>query len=108
MDFKNVQRRVYDALNVLSALNIIDKDRNRIKYRGSPYINGGGVDQLIKAANLQKEVENNNISRLNDEKKEREQQMREKRNKLKQMEAKIQEKRELIEKQRQLIKEKSL
>jgi len=34
MDFKNVQRRVYDALNVLSALGIIHKDRNRIHYRG--------------------------------------------------------------------------
>jgi hypothetical protein len=34
MDFKNVQRRVYDALNVLSALGIIHKDRNKIHYRG--------------------------------------------------------------------------
>lgn len=34
MDFKNVQRRVYDALNVLSALCIIHKDRNRIHYKG--------------------------------------------------------------------------
>lgn len=33
-DFKNVQRRVYDALNVLSALGIIQKDRNRIQYKG--------------------------------------------------------------------------
>ena len=38
MDFKNVQRRVYDALNVLSALYIIRKDRNRIKFRGGPYV----------------------------------------------------------------------
>lgn len=35
MDFKNVQRRVYDALNVLSALGIIHKDRNRIHYKGN-------------------------------------------------------------------------
>ena len=35
MDFKNVQRRVYDALNVLSALCIIHKDRNRIHYKGT-------------------------------------------------------------------------
>jgi hypothetical protein len=34
IDFKNIQRRVYDALNVLSALNIITKDRNKISYRG--------------------------------------------------------------------------
>lgn len=28
VDFKNVQRRVYDALNVLSAMDIIHKDKN--------------------------------------------------------------------------------
>ena len=32
VDFKNVQRRVYDALNVLSAMNIIKKDKNHIVY----------------------------------------------------------------------------
>lgn len=47
MDFKNVQRRVYDALNVLSALNIIKKDRNKIKFKGSPFINGKGIEGLI-------------------------------------------------------------
>lgn len=31
-DFKNVQRRVYDALNVLHALGMITKDRNRIEF----------------------------------------------------------------------------
>lgn len=30
MDFKNVQRRVYDALNVLTALKFIRKDHGRI------------------------------------------------------------------------------
>ena len=30
--FKNVQRRVYDALNVLSAMNIIYKHKNNIIY----------------------------------------------------------------------------
>ena len=44
MDFKNVQRRVYDALNVLSALSIIKKDRNRIKFKGSPFVNGKGIE----------------------------------------------------------------
>ncbi len=34
IDFKNVQRRVYDALNVLSALKIIRKDKNRISWIG--------------------------------------------------------------------------
>lgn len=31
-DFKNVQRRVYDALNVLTALDMIKKDRNKIEF----------------------------------------------------------------------------
>ena len=32
VDFKNVQRRVYDALNVLSAMEIIEKHKNHIVY----------------------------------------------------------------------------
>lgn len=32
VDFKNVQRRVYDALNVLSAMDIIQKQKNHILY----------------------------------------------------------------------------
>lgn len=31
-DFKNVQWRVYDALNVLHALGMITKDRNWIQF----------------------------------------------------------------------------
>lgn len=38
MDFKNVQRRVYDALNVLSALRIIYKIRNRVRYIGFAHL----------------------------------------------------------------------
>ena len=34
VDFKNIQRRVYDALNVLHALNLINKERNAISYTG--------------------------------------------------------------------------
>ncbi len=32
VDFKNVQRRVYDALNVLSAMKVISKNKNTIVY----------------------------------------------------------------------------
>ena len=35
LDFKNVQRRVYDALNVFAALGIINKERNNIEYTGT-------------------------------------------------------------------------
>lgn len=39
VDFKNVQRRVYDALNVLSAMDIIRKHKNTIIYNeGNQFI----------------------------------------------------------------------
>jgi hypothetical protein len=36
MDFKNVQRRVYDAINVLCALGVVAKNKNRIIFLGMP------------------------------------------------------------------------
>lgn len=35
-DQKNVRRRVYDALNVLMAMNIISKEKKEIKWIGLP------------------------------------------------------------------------
>ncbi|KAI7871561.1 E2F/DP family winged-helix DNA-binding domain-containing protein [Spinellus fusiger] len=35
-DQKNIRRRVYDALNVLMAMNIIEKDKKEIKWLGIP------------------------------------------------------------------------
>eukprot|EP00752_Nemacystus_decipiens_P011019 g9792.t1 len=35
-DDKNIRRRVYDALNVLMAIDIISKDRKEIKWKGLP------------------------------------------------------------------------
>jgi hypothetical protein len=35
-DQKNVRRRVYDALNVLMAMNIIHKENKEIKWIGLP------------------------------------------------------------------------
>ena len=35
-DEKNIRRRVYDALNVLMALNIISKDKKEITWKGLP------------------------------------------------------------------------
>ena len=35
-DEKNIRRRVYDALNVLMALEIISKDKKSISWRGFP------------------------------------------------------------------------
>ena len=35
-DEKNIRRRVYDALNVLMAMNIISKEKKDITWRGLP------------------------------------------------------------------------
>ena len=34
MDFKNIQRRVYDAVNVLEALGVVTKEKNMLTYQG--------------------------------------------------------------------------
>jgi len=36
VDSKNIRRRVYDALNVLMAMQIIEKDKKEIQWRGLP------------------------------------------------------------------------
>ena len=36
VDHKNIRRRVYDALNVLMAMNIISKEKKEIKWIGLP------------------------------------------------------------------------
>jgi len=36
IDHKNIRRRVYDALNVLMAMNIISKEKKEIKWIGLP------------------------------------------------------------------------
>jgi len=35
-DEKNIRRRVYDALNVLMAMDIISKEKKEIKWKGLP------------------------------------------------------------------------
>lgn len=36
IDHKNIRRRVYDALNVLMAMNIISKEKKEIRWIGLP------------------------------------------------------------------------
>ena len=36
IDHKNIRRRVYDALNVLMAMNIISKEKKEIRWLGLP------------------------------------------------------------------------
>ena len=41
-DEKNIRRRAYDALNVLTAMDIISKDKKDIQWKGFPCLSGDG------------------------------------------------------------------
>jgi hypothetical protein len=45
-DEKNIRRRVYDALNVLMAMDIIIKDKKEIHWRGLPSTTVGDMGML--------------------------------------------------------------
>lgn len=45
-DEKNIRRRVYDALNVLMAMDIISKDKKEIKWKGLPRTSQSDVEGL--------------------------------------------------------------
>jgi hypothetical protein len=45
-DEKNIRRRVYDALNVLMAMDIISKDKKEISWQGLPLPAGSEVAAL--------------------------------------------------------------
>ncbi|KAK9806797.1 hypothetical protein WJX72_003025 [[Myrmecia] bisecta] len=45
-DEKNIRRRVYDALNVLMAMDIIAKEKKEISWKGLPTGQGNGVERL--------------------------------------------------------------
>ena len=53
VDHKNIRRRVYDALNVLMAMNIIKKERKEITWIGLP-TNSSQECQKIEASNNDK------------------------------------------------------
>uniref|UniRef100_A0A7S1DGZ7 E2F/DP family winged-helix DNA-binding domain-containing protein n=1 Tax=Hemiselmis andersenii TaxID=464988 RepID=A0A7S1DGZ7_HEMAN len=44
-DEKNIRRRAYDALNVLTAMDIISKDKKDIQWKGFPSLSGDGKGQ---------------------------------------------------------------
>lgn len=50
-DQKNIRRRVYDALNVLMAMNIISKEKKEIRWIGLP------TNSLQECHQLEKEVQ---------------------------------------------------
>ncbi|MED6151913.1 hypothetical protein PIB30_086904 [Stylosanthes scabra] len=45
-DEKNIRRRVYDALNVLMAMDIISKDKKEIQWKGLPRTNVNDIEEL--------------------------------------------------------------
>ncbi|KAF8395264.1 hypothetical protein HHK36_019206 [Tetracentron sinense] len=45
-DEKNIRRRVYDALNVLMAMDIISKDKKEIQWKGLPRTSLNNIDEL--------------------------------------------------------------
>ncbi|GKD47916.1 transcription factor-like protein DPB isoform X1, partial [Tanacetum coccineum] len=45
-DEKNIRRRVYDALNVLMAMDIISKDKKEIQWRGLPRTTINDIEEL--------------------------------------------------------------
>ncbi|KAF3328198.1 transcription factor-like protein DPB [Carex littledalei] len=45
-DEKNIRRRVYDALNVLMAMDIISKDKKEIQWKGLPRTSLNDVEEL--------------------------------------------------------------
>jgi transcription factor Dp-1 len=45
-DEKNIRRRVYDALNVLIATEIISKDKKEIQWRGLPRTSMNDMEEL--------------------------------------------------------------
>ncbi|GMI96601.1 hypothetical protein like AT5G03415 [Hibiscus trionum] len=45
-DEKNIRRRVYDALNVLMAMDIISKDKKEIQWKGLPRTSVGDIEEL--------------------------------------------------------------
>jgi hypothetical protein len=47
-DEKNIRRRVYDALNVLMAMDIIQKDKKAISWRGLPTSAHADLDMLAR------------------------------------------------------------
>ncbi|KAG1660758.1 Transcription factor Dp-1 [Nymphon striatum] len=54
-DHKNIRRRVYDALNVLMAMNIISKEKKEIRWLGLPTNSAKECESLEKEKNIRLE-----------------------------------------------------
>ncbi|KAL0334372.1 UNVERIFIED_CONTAM: Transcription factor-like protein DPB [Sesamum angustifolium] len=58
IDEKNIRRRVYDALNVLMAMDIISKDKKEIQWKGLPRTSANDIEELkTERLGLQSRIE---------------------------------------------------
>jgi hypothetical protein len=48
VDHKNIRRRIYDALNVLMAIDIIKKENKQIKWVGMPSNSQGNEVKVLE------------------------------------------------------------
>ncbi|CAI2368544.1 unnamed protein product [Moneuplotes crassus] len=97
LDFKNVQRRVYDALNVFSALNIVKKSKNKVSIteHGLEYLKKDGSTIPIKLEPVKQPVKSPVNQRVMSDD-------------MKALQTKVDKKMESIQHRRNLIKEKAL
>ncbi|KAL8489339.1 hypothetical protein ACS0TY_024810 [Phlomoides rotata] len=57
-DEKNIRRRVYDALNVLMAMDILSKDKKEIQWKGLPRTSLSDIEELkTERAGLRSRIE---------------------------------------------------
>jgi len=54
-DEKNIRRRVYDALNVLMAMDIITKDKKQITWKGLPTSAAQDLDMLSRERDFRRQ-----------------------------------------------------
>ncbi|XP_020587618.1 transcription factor-like protein DPB [Phalaenopsis equestris] len=61
-DEKNIRRRVYDALNVLMAMDIISKDKKEIQWKGLPRTSLNDIEELkAERASLKRRIEKKTV-----------------------------------------------
>lgn len=65
-DQKNIRRRVYDALNVLMAMDIIQKDKKVIKWLGIPDCYNDKEQSLLQQIEQEERRQNELVANIDD------------------------------------------
>lgn len=66
LSFKNIQRRVYDAINVMCAIGILKKDKNNLYFQGGKSINSYILKSNKKEKENLREPVKNQRQQIND------------------------------------------